>query len=179
MRVLDGAQTMDGPRSCPQQRAEPPGLGCFALDMGRVAARSCLWLPPLSFHPCPAVVKTLIGKQRWLPAPVHGAPFSGRDLTFFVLFCPALQYYEMSYGLNIEMHKQVGEGISKCFNSWGGWAVCRALSPSLQWYFRNWKCHEPVKCQSCFWDCQLLGGRGHFTFFPLELKNMFSFWEGN
>lgn len=26
----------------------------------------------------------------------------------FVLFSPALQYYEMSYGLNIEMHKQVG-----------------------------------------------------------------------
>lgn len=30
----------------------------------------------------------------------------------FVLFTLTLQYYEMSYGLNIEMHKQVSLHIS-------------------------------------------------------------------
>lgn len=86
---------------------------------------------PLLFHPCPASVQTSLGTPQFPALRYEAALPGGRSTySFFCSLLPPVQYYEMSYGLNIEMHKQVGEGVSKFSNSWGRCLVCRAL-PSI------------------------------------------------
>lgn len=83
-------------------------------------------------------MKTSLGTQQF-PALRYEAALPGGHSTysFFCSLLPPVQYYEMSYGLNIEMHKQVGEGVSKFSNSWGRCLVCCALPPVTSVVFRR------------------------------------------
>ena len=51
--------------------------------------------------------ETCSGKNRNTTTIHHGEQINDQYLFYIILYKYLFQYYEMSYGLNVEMHKQV------------------------------------------------------------------------
>lgn len=119
-----------------------PGLSASTLDLESVCVCVCLLLSlfPRTDLFSPSILAqlllktwlgTLVGDLVVVPSTAVWSHFTQWSLDLqFLLFSPALQYYEMSYGLNIEMHKQVGGRHFQAFKFLWRVGCCRAL-PSV------------------------------------------------